>query len=113
MDGFFGLLMLMMVGGLFLIVLSGVLLFNGRGRAFPRTVDGRPRLVRIPERSVIGGVCAGYAYRLGITEWMVRVAMVFVALFSGMGVLAYLVCWAFMAKASYVPDDYDTRTERF
>ena len=37
----------------------------------PKTEDGHPRLVRIPQKQAIAGICAGFAYKFGIPTWMV------------------------------------------
>jgi phage shock protein PspC (stress-responsive transcriptional regulator) len=80
----------------------------------PKTETGEPRLVRIPQRKTIGGVCAGFAYKFGIPTWLVQVMLV--VLIFGMGgvpLIAYPILWIVMPKASESPEDYDTRTERF
>ena len=80
----------------------------------PKTEAGDPRLVRIPQRQTIGGVCAGFAYKFGIPPWLVQALWVVVAIgLSGIPLIAYVVLWVMMPKASEVPDDYETRTENF
>ena len=80
----------------------------------PKTEAGDPRLVRIPQRKTIGGVCAGFAYKFGIPTWLVQVIWV-VATFGlgGVPLIAYIILAIVMPKASESPADYDTRTESF
>lgn len=80
----------------------------------PKTEAGDPRLVRIPQRKTIAGVCAGFAYKFGAPIWIVQTLWVVVAIgLSGTLLIAYVVLWIMMPKASEVPDDYKTRTENF
>ena len=80
----------------------------------PRSEAGDPRLVRFPQRATIGGVCAGFAYKFGVPTWMVQVIWVVLAFgMSGIPLIAYVIFWIMMPKASEFPVDYDTRTESF
>ena len=85
---------------------------RGPSELSARTDAGDPRLVRIIERKLIGGVCAGFAYKFGISHWIVR-ALCVLSLFplSGTPILAYFILWGFMPKANEFPEDYDNRTE--
>jgi len=76
----------------------------------PTDNEGHPRLVRITQRDILGGVCAGFAYWLGWPTWVVRALTVIVALLTGFAILVYLVLWIFMPAASELPSDYDERT---
>jgi phage shock protein PspC (stress-responsive transcriptional regulator) len=49
----------------------------------------------------IGGVCSGFADRLGVDPVIVRAAFVLLAIFGGVGVSIYLVAWALL------PNDQD------
>ena len=80
----------------------------------PKTEDGHPRLVRIPQKQAIAGICAGFAYKLGTPPWLVQVIWVVATLgLGGVPFIAYLILWMVMPKASESPEDYDTRTESF
>ena len=70
----------------------------------------RPRLRRIRPRSILGGVCAGFAYWLAVPTWIVRAATVALVVFAGTGVLAYLILWIFMPAVDELPADYNDRT---
>ena len=52
------------------------------------------RLVREPDDRKIAGVCAGLADRLGVDVSLVRVGAVVLAVFTPVGLIAYLVAWA-------------------
>jgi len=52
------------------------------------------RLVREPEDRKIAGVCAGLADRLGVDVSLVRLGAVVLAIFTPVGLIAYLVAWA-------------------
>jgi phage shock protein PspC (stress-responsive transcriptional regulator) len=49
--------------------------------------------MRVSDRSVVAGVCAGLARRLGIDPTVLRVLTVVLALFAGLGVLLYALAW--------------------
>ena len=80
----------------------------------PKTEAGEPRLVRIPQKQTIAGVCSGFAYKFGVPTWLVQVVWV-VATFAlgGAPLIAYIILAIVMPKASEFPADYDTRTESF
>ncbi len=58
-------------------------------------------LVRRMRDKVIGGVCAGFADFLNVEVTLVRIVWLTVAVFTGVGFIAYLICWIVM------PRDYD------
>jgi phage shock protein C len=76
----------------------------------PTDKEGHPRLVRITQKRLVGGVCAGLAYWLGWPTWIVRALTVLLILFVGSGLLVYIIFWIFMPAASELPSDYDERT---
>jgi phage shock protein PspC (stress-responsive transcriptional regulator) len=76
----------------------------------PTDKEGHPRLVRITQKRVLGGICAGFAYWLGWPTWVVRVLTVIVTLFTAVPILVYIVLWIFMPAASQLPSDYEDRT---
>jgi phage shock protein PspC (stress-responsive transcriptional regulator) len=51
------------------------------------------RLVREPDERKIAGVCAGLADRLGVDVSLVRLGAVALAIFTPVGLIAYLVAW--------------------
>ena len=56
------------------------------------------RLVRPMKQKAIAGVCAGFADYLGVDVVLVRVIWLCAAIFTGVGFIAYLVCWIVMPK---------------
>jgi phage shock protein PspC (stress-responsive transcriptional regulator)/predicted membrane protein len=56
------------------------------------------RLVREPDDRKIAGVCAGLADRLGVDVSLVRVGAVVLAVFTPVGLIAYLVAWAIVPE---------------
>jgi phage shock protein PspC (stress-responsive transcriptional regulator) len=62
------------------------------------TAEVPPPLRRVPEGSVIAGVCTGLGRSLGIDPVILRVAFVLLALASGVGILLYLILAAVMPK---------------
>ena len=93
-----------------LILCSLPMVSSCGGVVKPIDKEGHPRLVRITQKRVLGGVCAGFAYWLGWPTWVVRVLTVAVILFTGAGILIYIVLWIFMPAASELPSDYNKRT---
>ncbi|MEA2179797.1 MAG: hypothetical protein QOG77_3094 [Solirubrobacteraceae bacterium] len=63
-----------------------------------------PPLQRDGARGVLGGVCAGFARRLGLEPLPVRIVALVLALAGGIGVPLYLLAWAAM------PGDEATRS---
>ena len=39
------------------------------------------------------GVCAGMAHKLGFSKWGLRFAFIIGALFYGVTILIYIICW--------------------
>jgi phage shock protein PspC (stress-responsive transcriptional regulator) len=59
----------------------------------------RPRrLVREPDDRKVAGVCAGLADRLGVDVSLVRLGAVVLAVFTPVGLIAYLVAWAIVPE---------------
>lgn len=64
----------------------------------------------IPQKSWIGGVCAGLAYWLGLPLWIVRLIWGVAFFIYGVGLIPYLLLWIFVPNAKSVPGDYVDRT---
>lgn len=58
------------------------------------------RLSRTDEK--IAGVCGGFANYLGLDATLVRILWVMLAIFGGLGVLAYFVAWIIMPQEPLV-----------
>ena len=70
---------------------------TGKGTPCPA---GEPapakRLVRPMRQKSIGGVCAGFANYLGVDITLMRIIWLCTAIFTGVGFIAYFVCWIVM-----------------
>lgn len=54
--------------------------------------SGLPPWTRAREGRVLAGVCAGFAYRLGTSPWIVRAILIFATLVTaGLAALVYLI----------------------
>lgn len=56
----------------------------------------RPRLVRVRQGRMIGGVATGLARHLNLDVTLVRLALVALGFVNGIGLLVYLVLWIIM-----------------
>lgn len=71
----------------------------------PRPAGPPKRLVRPMREKVVGGVCAGFADYLNIELTLMRIIWLTVAVFTGVGFIAYVICWIVM------PRDYELLPE--
>lgn len=62
------------------------------------------KIYRSRKNAVVGGVCGGIGEYFDIDPVLVRVIWLF-AIFSGIGLLAYLVCWFLMPQKPHVGAD--------
>ena len=65
------------------------------------------------EGKKIGGVCAGFARHMGIDVTLLRILWLVIAIFTGVGFVAYLIAWLLMPKDApaqvvYVPQPQAT-----
>lgn len=58
-------------------------------------INGK-KLSRSTDDKLLGGVCGGLARFFGVDATLVRLVMVGLVLFAGMGPIVYLVLWAVM-----------------
>lgn len=59
------------------------------------------------------GVCAGFAYFIGVPTWIVRIALVFITIAAGMVPVMIYLGVAFLAPdAKKVPGDYSEICDR-
>ena len=75
-------------------------------------IENIKNLRRVPEKGVIGGVCAGIAYYLGAPLWVTRLvaAVLLLGGFHFMPLL-YILMWILVPKAEKVPEDFDALTK--
>ncbi|MCW5979920.1 MAG: PspC domain-containing protein [Bryobacteraceae bacterium] len=80
------------------------------GAASPFVQNGPPKkLVRPMARKSIAGVCAGFSDYLGVDVVLMRIMWLCAAIFTGIGFIAYVVCWIVMPKdTSLVPVGQDS-----
>ncbi len=62
------------------------------------TDDGHQPSLRRASDAQLGGVCAGFAERLGVRARTVRIVAVLSVGLFGLGLLAYLACWALVPR---------------
>lgn len=65
------------------------------------TTGPPPRLVRRPEGKVIAGVCTGLAAYTGVDPVAWRIGFVVATLFTGIGLVGYIVAWLVMPMARH------------
>lgn len=58
----------------------------------------RKHLVRPMDKKKIAGVCAGFADYLEVDLTLMRIIWLCAAIFTGVGLIAYLICWIVMPK---------------
>ena len=84
----FGLLFLVM-----LLVIANFLDKRGAVETSPKTEAGHPKLVRITQRNVVAGVCAGFVWKCGVPRSIVQALWILMMIpMSGTPVIAYLTC---------------------
>lgn len=69
------------------------------------------KLYRSRDDRMIAGVCGGLAEYFNVDSSLVRLAVLFIFLFQGVGLIAYIIAWLVMSeepvKNEYrMPDDY-------
>lgn len=64
----------------------------------PQPPGPSKRLVRPMHKKSIAGVCAGFADYLEVDLTLMRIIWLCAAIFTGVGFIAYLVCWIVMPK---------------
>jgi len=80
--------------------------FSGNPNAGSFTEDqpAPKRLFRDPSRRVIGGVSAGLAAYFGLDLALVRIVVLLLGLFTGIGIFAYFILWVAVPKARTTAD---------
>lgn len=69
---------------------------RGPSQQYPYAHD---RLLRDPYNKVFGGVCSGIAHYFDIDPVMIRLIMVVLFLFFGIGFVTYIIAWAVIPVA--------------
>jgi phage shock protein PspC (stress-responsive transcriptional regulator) len=55
--------------------------------------DNDNNMYRSSDDKFLAGVCSGLAHKLGFSKWGLRFAFIIGALFYGITILAYVICW--------------------
>ncbi|MEM8927679.1 MAG: PspC domain-containing protein [Bacteroidota bacterium] len=69
------------------------------------------KLYRDTETKYIGGVCAGLEYYLGFDALWIRLIFILLAVFTGFGLIAYILLWILVPEASTTSQKLDMRGE--
>ena len=83
---------------------SGKQAETGERSGYQGEIPAPKRLFRDGSRRVLGGVSAGLAAYFGLDLALVRVVVLLLGLFTGIGVFAYLVLWVAVPKARSTAD---------
>ena len=83
---------------------SGKQAETGERSGYQGEIPAPKRLFRDGSRRVLGGVSAGLAAYFGLDLALVRVVVLLLGLFTGIGVFAYLVLWVAVPKARTTAD---------
>lgn len=83
---------------------SGKQAETGERSGYQGEIPAPKRLFRDGSRRVLGGVSAGLAAYFGLDLALVRVVVLLLGLFTGIGIFAYLVLWVAVPKARTTAD---------
>ena len=61
-------------------------------------MDEKKKLYRLDEGKMIAGVCAGIAEYFGLEVTVVRLGWVFLSIFAGSGIFAYIIALIIMPR---------------
>ncbi|MCE5209357.1 MAG: PspC domain-containing protein [Chloroflexi bacterium] len=78
------------------------------------------KLHRITSEAMLGGVCAGLAYYLGVPVLLVRLVFIVLVFVSGIGIFAYLLLWFLLptentvrAEMGFTSQEWASRGQQF
>lgn len=72
----------------------------------------KKKLFRDPDQKILGGVASGMGYFFGINPIIIRISFILLTLFSGFGILTYLILWIVIPKANTSVDKIMMKGER-
>lgn len=81
--------------------------FSNNNRPGSNGYSTHDRLLRDPFNKVFGGVCSGVAHYFDIDPVIIRLIMVVLFLFCGIGFLTYIIAWAIIPPARTPEDLYN------
>ncbi|RYC53083.1 PspC domain-containing protein [Flagellimonas olearia] len=81
-------------------------------KAYERTTTARSKkLYRDIDQKYIGGVCAGLEHYLGFDALWIRLIFILLAVFTGFGLIAYILLWILVPEAATTSQKLDMRGE--
>ncbi|TAI49249.1 PspC domain-containing protein [Flagellimonas allohymeniacidonis] len=80
-------------------------------KATSTTTRSSKKLYRDIDQKYIGGVCAGLEYYLGIDALWIRLIFILVAVFTGFGLIAYILLWILVPEAATTSQKLDMTGE--
>ncbi len=72
----------------------------------------KSNLFRSKTDRVIAGVCGGIAEYFGLDSSLIRIAWVIFTLFSGSGIILYIICWIIVPENQSNKSDLRTKGKR-
>ncbi|NKI32786.1 PspC domain-containing protein [Croceivirga thetidis] len=82
-----------------------------RSKSSTTTQSRVKKLYRDTEQKYIGGVCSGLEYYLGLDALWIRIIFILFAIFSGFGIVAYILLWILVPEAASTSQKLDMRGE--
>ncbi|MEM8506256.1 MAG: PspC domain-containing protein [Bacteroidota bacterium] len=87
-------------------------IFEDEPRPKTKTTTSRvKKLYRDTEQKYIGGVCSGLEYYLGFDALWIRLIFILLAVFTGFGLIAYILLWILVPEAATTSQKLDMRGE--
>jgi phage shock protein C len=80
------------------------------GYQLPPATALRGQLTRPRHNRLVAGICAGLAQHYGWDLSLVRVICALVIVFTGVGLIAYLIAWIVIPEEPYILPDHSTGT---
>ena len=82
-----------------------------RSKSSSTTQSRVKKLYRDTEQKYIGGVCSGLEHYLGLDALWIRIIFILFAIFSGFGIVAYILLWILVPEAASTSQKLDMRGE--
>ncbi|WP_222984545.1 PspC domain-containing protein [Flagellimonas meishanensis] len=80
-------------------------------KSFEQPTSRTKKLYRDINQKYIGGVCAGLEHYLGFDALWIRLIFILLAVFTGFGLIAYLLLWILVPEAATTSQKLDMRGE--
>ncbi|BFP39367.1 PspC domain-containing protein [Flavobacteriaceae bacterium GF1] len=82
-----------------------------RPKSKPTSSQRVKKLYRDNEQKYIGGVCSGLEHYLGFDALWIRLIFILLAVFTGFGLIAYILLWILVPEATTTSQKLDMRGE--